>query len=140
MLVSVNAENQSGRIRFDSLAEFYLKADFGADAARPKSATTVPIVQHYVRHYLIPRWGNLLAADIKPIDIQRWFAYLHKEQGLANSTVGKIRTIFQRVYKIGLRHELVDTECRTKTDYIAIIVTPVQTLSILDTLSGNPLH
>jgi hypothetical protein len=46
MLVSVNAENQPGRIRFDSLAEFYLKADFGADAARPKSATTVPIVQH----------------------------------------------------------------------------------------------
>jgi integrase len=99
-----------------------------------------------VRHYLIPRWGEQLAADIKPIDIQRWFAYLHKEQALANSTVGKIRTIFQRVYKIGLRHELVDknpvahTECRTKTNYKAIIVTPSQTLSILDTLSGNPLH
>jgi hypothetical protein len=36
-----------------SLAEHYLKADFGADAVRPKSANTIPIVEHYVRDYLI---------------------------------------------------------------------------------------
>jgi hypothetical protein len=30
---------------FHSLAEHYLKPDFGADAVRPKSANTVPIVE-----------------------------------------------------------------------------------------------
>jgi len=33
-------------VLFKFLAEHYLKADFGADAVRPKSANTIPIVEH----------------------------------------------------------------------------------------------
>jgi integrase len=146
LLVFVNAETRTGRVRFDALAEFYLKAEHGADAVREKSATTIPIVQHYVRDYLIARWGEQLADDIKPIDIQRWLVSLHNDQRLAWTTVSKIRGIMLRVYKIGLRHERTEknpvahTECRSKSAYKAIIVTPAQTFSILATLSDNPLH
>jgi integrase len=146
LLVSVNAEKQIGRTRFDSLAEFYLTAEHGADAVREKSATTVPIVKHYVRDYLIARWGEQLAENIKPIEIQRWLVSLHNDKGLAWTTVSKIRGIMLRVYKIGIRHErmqknpVVHTECRSTTDYKAIIVTPAQTFAILEELSSNPLH
>ena len=61
----------AGPIRLDTLAEFYLQVDYGDDAGRPKSANTIPIVAHYVRDYLIPRWGNESAESIKTIEIQR---------------------------------------------------------------------
>jgi integrase len=146
LLVQVNAENQTGRIHFAELAEFYLKADFGSDAVRQKSTTTIPIVQHYVRDYLIPRWGNELAEEIPSIAIQRWLVSLHNENKLAWTTVSKIRGLMQRVYRIGLRHGLVEknpvehTEARSKSNYKAIIITPAQTFTILKKLAGNQLH
>src|SRR5580698_3778518 len=77
LLVRINSEESDTRIRFDALAEYYLKADFGEDAVRPKSANTIPIVEHYVRDYLVARWGNELASDIRPLEIQRWLKSLH---------------------------------------------------------------
>ena len=54
LLTRINSDTPCpGHTRFDSLAEHYLKADFGADAIRPKSANTITIVEHYVRDYLI---------------------------------------------------------------------------------------
>jgi integrase len=50
-----------------------------------------------------------------------------------------------RVYKIGQRHELVTknpvqhVEMRTKTNYRAIVITPAQTLTILESFP-NSLH
>ena len=58
LLVRINSEESGTRIRFDTLAEYYLKADFGDDAVRPKSVNTIPIVDHYVREYLIALWGQ----------------------------------------------------------------------------------
>ena len=72
LLIRINSEESVTRIRFNTLAEYYLKADFGEDAVRPKSVNTIPIVEHYVRDYLIARWGNELAGDIGPLEIQRW--------------------------------------------------------------------
>lgn len=64
--------------------EHYLKADFGADAVRPKRKNTIPIVEHYVRNYLTARWGSEIAEDIKPLDLQRWLKSLHTDKKLAN--------------------------------------------------------
>ena len=57
-LIRSNSEEAATRIRFNTLAEYYLKADFGEDAVRPKSVNTIPIVEHYVRDYLIARVGG----------------------------------------------------------------------------------
>lgn len=145
LLVRINSEESGTRIRFDALAEYYLKADFGEDAARPKSANTIPIVEHYVRDYLIARWGNELASDIRPLEIQRWLKSLHTGNGLAWTTVSKIRGIMHRVYKVGILHERVDknpvehVETRSQSLYKAVVITPQQTLAILKKLT-NPLH
>src|ERR1700688_899574 len=81
--VRINDTPAAGRASFYFLAEHYLKADFGADAVRPKSANTIPIVEHYVRDYLIKRFGERIAEDIKPLEIQRWLKSLNEMGGLA---------------------------------------------------------
>ena len=146
VLVRVNCETASaGAIRFNTLAEFFLKADYGEDAGRPKSKTSIPIVQHYVRHYLISRWGNDPAEKIRTLEIQRWLKSLHDKNQLEWPTVAKIRSLMSRVYVIGMAHELVSknpvklVEIRTQSKYRAIVITPNQTLAILSGLD-NFLH
>jgi integrase len=141
----INDASASVRVSFRFLAEYYLKADFGADAVRPKSANTIPIVEHYVRGYLIKRFGENIADDIKPLEIQRWLKSLNEADGLAWTTISKIRGIMLRIYKIGFRHEHVTknpvqhVETRSKSNYRAIIISPSQTLAILKSFS-SPLH
>ena len=145
LLVRINEAPALGRIRFDRLAEHYLKADFGEDAVRPKADTTIPNVRRYVRKYLVARFGQQIAEDITPLDIQRWLKSLHTENRLAWTTVSKIRGIMLRIYKVGIQHGLITknpaapVETRSTTGYKAVIVTPAQTLEILKRLS-NPLH
>lgn len=122
--VRINNASAYGRVSFRFLAEHYLKADFGADAVRPKSANTIPIVEHYVRDYLIKRFSEVAADDIKPLDIQRWLKSLNEADGLAWTTISKIRGIMLRIYKIGIRHEHVTrnpveyVETRSKSNYL----------------------
>jgi integrase len=143
--VRINEEISTGRIKFSTLAEHYLKTDFGEDAVRPRSENTIPIVEHYVRDYLIKRWGDEFADDIRPLDIQRWLKSLHDSKVLAWSTVSKIRGLMLRIYRIGLIHELVTknpvehVETRAKSDYKPIVLTPKDTFAILGHLD-NPLH
>jgi integrase len=143
--VRINDTPAHGRASFHSLAEHYLKADFGADAVRPKSANTIPIVEHYVRDYLIKRFGEQIAEDIKPLEIQKWLKSLNETGGLAWTTIAKLRGIMHRVYKVGILHEhvaknpVLHVETRSKSTYRAIIITPAQTVAILKALP-SPLH
>lgn len=143
--VRINDSPLPGRIRFDFLAEHYLKADFGVDSERPKSVNTISHVEHIVWAYLVPRFGNEMAEDIKPLDIQRWLKSLVESGGLAWRTVSKMRGVMSRIYKVGILHERVarnpvlHVETRSKTEYKAIVITPAQTLAILKALP-SPLH
>ncbi len=74
---------------FQGLAEHYLKVDFGTDAVRPKSVNTIPIVEHYVRDYLSKRFGNQIAEDVKPLEIQKWLKFLNESNGLAWTTIAR---------------------------------------------------
>jgi len=145
LLVRINDAPAPGRIRFNALAEHYLKADFGEDAVRPKSENTIVIVQHIVRNYLIARWGDETAEDIKPLDIQRWLKSLNSEKGLAWTTISKMRGVMSRIYKVGILHERVSknpvqsVETRSTSTYRAIVITPQQTLAILRGLP-KPQH
>lgn len=143
--VRINDAPAPGRVQFAFIAEHYLKADFGSDAVRPKSANTIPIVEHYVRDYLVKRFGEQIAEDIKPLEIQRWLKSLHDVTGLAWTTIAKLRGIMHRVYKVGILHEhvaknpVLHVETRSKSNYRAIVLTPAQTVAILKSLP-SPLH
>src|SRR5271163_2276835 len=143
--VRINDAPAPGRASFKFLAEFYLKADFGSDSVRPKSANTIPIVEHYVRDYLIKRFGEQIAEDIKPLEIQKWLKSLNEVNGLAWTTIAKMRGLMRRIYKVGILHEhvaknpVLHVESRSKSTYRAIIITPAQTVAILKSLP-SPLH
>jgi integrase len=146
LLVRINNDDNTGtRITFATLAEHYLASDMGENAVRPKSDNTIPIVRHYVRDYLVKRWGTDLADEIKPLAVQQWLLSLRNDKGLAWTTVSKIRQIMNRVYKVGLLHERVtrnpvaNVETRCTTNYRAVTLSPKQTLDILEKLY-NPLH
>src|ERR1035437_7161023 len=145
LLVRINDDSVDVRIRFDALAEHYLKNDFGADAVRPKTERTSLNTHQIVRGYLIPRWGNEIADDIKPLDIQRWLKSLHADKGLGWTTISKFRGTMLRIYKVGILHEhiarnpVLAVETRSTTNYKAILVNPQQTLAIIQSLP-NILH
>jgi len=94
-------------------------------------------VEHIVRDYLIARWGDETAEDIKPLDIQRWLKSLHCEKQLAWTTISKMRGVMSRIYKVGILHERVSNnpvqhvETRSTSNYRVIVITPEQTLAIL---------
>jgi integrase len=89
--------------------------------------------------------GIIKNTAAKPLDIQRWLKSLHEDNGLAWTTITKMRGVMHRIYRIGILHEHVaknplgNVETRSKTDYNPIVITPVQTLAILKALS-SPLH
>ena len=76
--VRINDSRGPGRVSFHSLAQHYLKADFGVDAVHPKSVGTTSHVEHVVRAYLVPRLGDEIAEEIQPLDIQRWLKSLQR--------------------------------------------------------------
>ena len=108
-------------------------------SARPSTLNQI------VRAYLIPQWGDSIADEIKPLDIQHWLKMLHTDKSLAWTTVSKFRGTMLRIYRIGVLHQLVKNnpvlpvETRSTTDYKAILVTPKQTWQIIESLA-NPLH
>ena len=52
-----------------------------------------------MRDYLIDRWGEDIAGDIKPLAIQRWLKSLNAESKLAWTSIAKVRGIMSRIYK-----------------------------------------
>ena len=135
------------RVRFRELAEYYLKVEFDPEVtASPKSANTKPILEHYVRDVLIAKWGDQIAEDIEPLEIQKWFNALHNKEQYGWTTVSKIRGIMNRTFKIGIIHKKVSKNpveglaTSTKTTYRAIKITPAQTLLILRSVMGNMLY
>jgi integrase len=146
--VKINCTNpRTERVRFNQLAEYYLKVEFDPEVtATPKSENTKPILDHYVRHFLIAEWGDQIAEDMEPLEIQKWFNSLHNKEEYGWTTVSKIRGIMNRIFKIGIIHKKVTKNpvegLRTsvKTTYKAIKITPAQTLLILRFLMANILH
>jgi integrase len=134
-------------VKFDELAEYYLKVEFDPEVtARPKSENTKPILEHYVRDFLIAEWGDQIAVDIEPLEIQKWFNALHNKKEYGWTTVSKIRGIMNRIFKVGIIHKKVTKNpveglaTSTKTTYKAIKIAPAQTLLILRSVMGNMLH
>jgi len=145
LLIRINNKEDGTRITFAELAEHYLRTDVGEDAMRPKSINTVRNLNHLVRDYLVRQFGDCIADEIKSLDIQKWLKSLHADKGLAWPSVAKIRSIMGRIYKMGMLHEKVTknpvlcVETRAETSYKAVLVTPAQTIAILQAMQ-NPLH
>ena len=123
---------------FGELAESYQEFEI------PRLAhTTAYAVRHNLRLYILPRWSEQIAIDLEPLDVEAWFTAL-QQRGLAPPTISKLRAIMQQVYRHSQRVGLISrsqeanpisfARARGKSNYKPILITPEQTLRILELL------
>jgi integrase len=106
----------------------------------PKAESTKELDRQIVEDYIEPRWGQKIAKDIEPLDIQDWLdAYAGR---LANGTRSKIRSVMSAVYRYGQKYKMIprrdecnpmpSVSCGTLSDYEAKTVTPEEAFSIVE--------
>jgi integrase len=137
---------QGSEITFADLAHSYMKSELrqDRDAIRSKAKTTQYCYRHIIEGYLIPRWGDRLAKEIEPLEIEQWLESLHRDSKLEWPTLDKTRRVMNLVYDHGQRQKYLPrgeegnplnlVRCKTQSEYEAIIVTPEQVFTILQQL------
>jgi integrase len=120
---------------------------------KPKAHTTLYCYQHITNDYLVPRWGDCIAEQIDPCEVENWLAGLSidskGERGLEWDTLSKIRSVMKQIYAHAQRIKLIPksqesnpfrpadqggVRCKTGTTFRPIILTPQQTLAMLRSL------
>jgi integrase len=142
---------------FCELAEHFrqheLKKESGIGV---KAKETVVIAELLLDKWVLPRWGDKKAAEIKPLEIEAWFEALtsqphgKKKTPLAWATVTKLKSIMSQVFKHAQRHELIPAtigndgrptnpvvlaRSESGSSYEATVVTPEQMIVILNELN-----
>jgi integrase len=149
--VPVNEPDAAKQPTFGFIASHYLKNH------KFTNHGTEYLHNHIVTDYLIPRFGEKVAVEIKSKEILGWlesqtFAQAG-DDGLENSTLGKIKTVMGTVYSHAQFEELITptvspnakgqlkarnpvtfVRWSSKTDYEAFILKPEQTMAVLDLL------
>ena len=121
-----------------------------------KAGETVATAELLLDKWILPRWGESKAAEIKPLQIEAWFEALTSEpQGSKNApwsgaSIAKLKSIMSQVFKHAQRHELIPAaigsdgrptnpvilaRSESGSDYEAIVVTPEQMIIILNELN-----
>ena len=118
-----------------------------------KAAETVKTAELLLDNWILPRWGDKPAAEIKPLEIEAWFealtSDLHRRKVLSWASIAKLKSVMSQVFKHAQRHELIPAAigadgrptdpvvlARTESgsDYEAVVVTPEQMIIILNEL------
>jgi integrase len=143
---------------FGELAEHFreheLKKESGIGV---KAEETVTIAELLLDRWVLPRWGEMKAAEIKPLEIEAWFEALtsipqgKRKTPLTWATIAKLKSIMAQVFKHAQRHELIPATidkngrpsnpivlARTESgsSYEAVVVTPEQMVIILNELDS----
>jgi integrase len=108
--------------------------------------------------WILPRWGDKTAADIRPLEIEAWFEALtsqphgKKRKPRSWGSVMKVKSIMAQLFKHAQRHELIPAaigqdgrpsnpvvlaRCESGSSYQAIVVTPEQMIILLHQLDND---
>jgi integrase len=126
---------------FGELADSYQEFEI------PRLAhTTAYAVRHNLRRYILPRWSNQIAIELRPLEVEAWFAAL-QQKGLAPPTISKLRAIMQQVYRHSQRVGLISrsqeanpisfARARGKSNYKPVLISPQQALHIIEQLKPH---
>jgi integrase len=147
---------------FCELAEHFRQNELKKEAGiGVKAAESVATAEQLLDTWVLPRWGEMRAADIKPLEIEVWFEALSSQpQGKKNkplkwASIAKLKSIMAQIYKHAQRHELIPATigndgrpsnpvllARSESDssYEAIVVSPEQVMIILNELDNPETH
>jgi integrase len=147
------------RSTFRELAEHFRQHELKKTSGiAVKAEETVATNELLLDKWVLPRWGDCKAADIKPLQIEAWFEALtsvphgKKKAPFSWATVSKIKSIMAQVYKHAQRYELIDAaidsdgrptnpvvlaRAESGSRYEAVVISPEQMIVILNELD-NP--
>jgi integrase len=122
-----------------------------------KAEETVAVLELLLDRWILPRWGEKKASEIKPLEIEEWFESLtsipngRKKAPLTWATITKMKSIMSQVFRHAQRYELIPAAigkdgrptnpvvlARSESDsnYEAIVVNPEQMIVILSELDS----
>jgi integrase len=139
----INQVDFRGCVTFADLAQHYVEHELvdPAESVNPKAHTTIMGYERVLRNRLLPRWGNRVALDVEPLEVEQWLTALKREEGLANPTLDRMRRVMSLVYRHGQRYGLIPrnqesnpmrfVRCKTTSGYEAMILTPEQAYAVL---------
>lgn len=138
---------------FGELAEHFreheLRKEHGVGLKAPETVDTHELL---LERWILPRWGEKLARDIRPMEIETWFESLAltpqppNQKPLAWPSIMKIKSVMSQVFKHAQRHELIKAaldkdgrptnpallaRCESGSSYEAAVVSPEQMIVIL---------
>ena len=156
--LDINLDQPKGhQPTFGDLAAHFRQYELGKkQGIGVKAEETVTTAELLLDNWVLPRWGDKKAAEIKPLEIEAWFEALTshplgKKRPLSWASVAKMKSIMAQVFKHAQRHELIPASIgsdgrptnpvvlarsESGSGYEAVVVTPEQMIVILKQLSG----
>jgi hypothetical protein len=102
------------KVTFRQLAEHFRHHELRKKTGiRVKAEETVDVTELFLDNWVLPRWGDKKAADIKPLEIEGWFEAVTSEPHgkrktpLTWPTVTKLKSIMGQIFKHAQRHGLI---------------------------------
>ena len=157
--LDINSQSDRTEPTFRGLAEHFrqneLRKEIGIGVRAKETVSTAELI---LNNWLLPRWGNTKAAEMKPLQIEAWFETLtskpigSKKAPLSWASVAKVKSIMSQVFRHAQRHELIPAtvnqdgrptnpvvlaRSESGSDYEAVVVSPEQMIIILNELN-NP--
>ena len=152
-----NIDRSNGRKpSFRELAEHFRRNELRKQSGIGlKAGETVSTSELLLDNWILPRWGDRKAADIKPLEIEAWFEALtsqphgKKMKPRSWGSVMKVKSIMAQVYKHAQRYELIPAtidqdgrpsnpmvlaRCESGSSYEAVVVSPEQMIVLLNEL------
>jgi len=66
-----------------------------------KTPYTQDVYRQYLATWILPKWGERVLSDIKPVPVEEWL----KSLALANGTKAKLRNLMSAVFRHAMRYE-----------------------------------
>lgn len=130
----INEARSGDKIRFREIVKLYLTSE----AFRNLAPTTQYCYRHIINDYLVVRWGDQFAVDIKGLPVEEWLRSLD----LAAPTRGKTKYVMMVVFLHAEKYDRIPEgftanlkgkiDIESSSNYEAVILTPEQTFTILN--------
>jgi integrase len=141
---------------FRELAEHWRKVELKkASGIGKKAGETVDVSELNLDNWVLPKWGDRKALEIKSLEVEDWFDSLtsepqgKKKKPLQWGTIQKLKSCMSQVYKHAQRYELIPVtidgegkptnpvllaRSKCSSNYEAKVVSPEQMIIILSEL------
>ena len=101
------ADRRRGPVRQRLTLEQWLGAWMEQVIVPNRAQTTVYGYRKIIDNHLIPRLGEVALQDLRPVDLQRYYAYMMGERGLSANTVRRHHDLLSSALRTAVKQDLL---------------------------------